>query len=135
MKYTCFFLLAIPLFAADAGSHRYMVELSSPSVAEHIANQSALTRKHIALDSDVARARRVEIRSEQKQLQTTLEGMGVKVLEHTDTVSNTLIVNMPDSLASQVAALPGVKRVERARPIKLSLDHALPIHKVQQAWA
>ncbi len=135
MKYTCFFLLAIPLFAADAGSHRYMVELSSPSVAEHIANQSALTHKHIALDSDVARARRVEIRGEQKQLQTTLEGMGVKVLEHTDTVSNTLIVNMPDSLASQVAALPGVKRVEKARPIKLSLDHALPIHKVQQAWA
>jgi hypothetical protein len=135
MKYTWVFLLAVPLFAADAASSRYMVELSSPSVAEHIANQSKLTGKHIALDSDVAQARRREIHSEQKQLQTTLEGMGVKVLEHTDTVSNTLIVTMPDNVASQVAALPGVKRVQKARPVKLSLDHALPIHKVQQAWA
>ena len=42
---------------------------------------------------------------------------------------------MPDNLVSQVAALPGVKRVRKARPVKLNLDHALPIHKVQQAWA
>jgi minor extracellular serine protease Vpr len=135
MKYIWFFLLGLPLFAADAGSHRYMVELSSPSVAEHVVSQSKLTGKHISMDSGVAQARRREIHGEQKQLQTTLEGMGVTVLERTDTVSNTLIVTMPDALASRVAALPGVKQVQKTRPIKLSLDHALPIHKVPQAWA
>jgi minor extracellular serine protease Vpr len=135
MKHTWLFLIGLALFAADAGSHRYMVELSSPSVAEHIATQSHIAGKHISMDSEVARTRRQEIRREQKQLQTKLEGMGATVLDRTDTASNTLIVTMPDNLAGQVEALPGVKRVRKARPIKLSLDHSLPIHKVPQAWA
>jgi minor extracellular serine protease Vpr len=135
MKLISAFLLCIPLFAADASSNRYIVELSSPSVAEHVVSQRTLTGKHISMNSDVAHERRQEIQGEHKQLQTTLEGMGVKVLDHTDTVSNTLIVNMPDSVASKVAALPGVKRVRKARPVKMNLDHILPIHKVPQAWA
>ena len=57
------------------------------------------------------------------------------MLDRTETVSNTLIVNMPDNLADKVRAIPGVKRVQKTRPVKLSLDHALPIHNVQQAWA
>jgi hypothetical protein len=135
MKFKWIFLMALPLLAAGAGSHRYMVELSSPPVAEHIANQSKLTGKHLTLDSQEARARRQEIHDEQAQIKTKLESMGVTVIDHTDTVSNTLLVNMPDNLVGQVAAMPGVKRVRKARPVKLNLDHALPIHKVQQAWA
>lgn len=112
-----------------------MVELSSPPVAEHIATQSRLSGRKLRMDGEEARARRQAIHDEQGQLQTRLEALGVSILDHTDTVSNTLIVTMPDSLVNQVAALPGVKRVRKARAVKLNLDHALPLHKVQQAWA
>jgi minor extracellular serine protease Vpr len=128
-------VFGLPLLAAGADSHRYLVELSGPSVAEHIANESKRTGKHVALDSEVAKTRRQQLRDEQKQAQTALEGLGVKVLDHTETVSNTLIVDMPDNLVDQVAALPGVKRVQKARPVKMHIDHALPIHNVPQAWA
>jgi minor extracellular serine protease Vpr len=135
MKVTWILLFWLPLLAADAVSHRYVIELSGPSVAEHITNESKRTGKRIALDSDVAKTRRQQLRDEQKQARTALEGLGVKVLGATDTVSNTLIVDMPDSLVEQVAALPGVKRVQKARMYKTHLDHALPLHHVPDAWA
>jgi minor extracellular serine protease Vpr len=135
MKVTWILLLWLPLFAADAVSHRYVIELSGPSVAEHITNESKRTGKRIAIDSDVAKSRRQQLRDEQKQARTALEGLGIKVLGATDTVSNTLIVDMPDSLVEQVAALPGVKRVRKAQIYKSHLDHAIPLHHVPDAWA
>src|SRR5260370_1083513 len=128
-------LFWLPLLAADAVSNRYIIELSGPSVAEHITSESKRTGKRLAMDSDVAKTRRQQIRDEQKQVQTTLEGLGVKVRGVTDTVSNTLIVDMPDNLVDQVAALAGVKRVRKARMFKTNLDHALPLHHVPDAWS
>ena len=135
MKVKWILLFSLPLLAADAVSHRYIVELAGPSVAEHISNESKRTGKRLAVDSDAAKTRRQQIRDEQKQVQTALEGLGVKVRSATDTVSNTLIVDMPDSLVDQVAALPGVKRVRKARIFRTNLDHALPIHHVADAWS
>ena len=135
MKVTWILLFWLPLFAADAVSHRYVIELSGPSVAEHITNESRRTGRRIAIDSDVAKSRRQQLRDEQKQARTALEGLGIKILGATDTVSNTLIVDMPDSLVEQVAALPGVKRVRKAQVYKTHLDHALPLHHIPDAWA
>jgi minor extracellular serine protease Vpr len=135
MKVKRILVFWLPLLAVGADSHRYMVELSGPSVAEHIATEGKRTGKRIAIDSDVAKSRREQLRDEQKQVQTTLEGLGVKILDRTETVSNTLIVDMPDNLVDQVSALPGVKRVHKARPVKMKIDHALPLHNVPQAWA
>ena len=135
MKVKRILVFWLPLLALGADSHRYMVELSGPSVAEHVATEEKRTGKRIALDSDVAKSRRQALRDEQKQVQTALEGLGVKVLDRTETVSNTLIVDMPDNLVDQVAALPGVKRIQKARPVKMKIDHALPLHNVPQAWA
>src|SRR5260370_4996573 len=125
----------MPLISAGADLHRYMVDLTGPSVAEHVASEGKRTGKRVALESETAKTRRQQLRDEQKQLQTTLEGLGVKILDRTETVSNTLIVDMPDNLVDQVAALPGVKRVHKARPVKMKIDHALPIHNVPQAWS
>src|SRR5260370_38721029 len=125
----------MPLISAGVDLHRYMVELTGPSVAEHVASEGKRTGKRVALESETAKTRRQQLRDEQKQVQTALEGLGVTVLDRTETVSNTLIVDMPDDLVDQVAALPGVKRVRKARPIRINLDHALPLHKVPEAWA
>jgi minor extracellular serine protease Vpr len=135
MKVKWMLLFWLPVLAADAVSHRYIVELSGPSVAEHISTESKRIGKRIAIGSDVAKTRRQQIHDEQKQVQTSLEGLGAKVRGATDTVSNTLIVDMPDNLVDQVAALPGVKSVRKARTYKTNLDHALPLHHVPNAWS
>ena len=72
----------------------------------HVASESKRTGKKIALDSDVAETRRTQLRDEQKQAQSAIEALGGKVIDRTETVSNTLIVNMPDSLAEKVKAIP-----------------------------
>src|SRR3954463_11701961 len=126
--------LWLPLMAAGANS-RYIVELTGDPVATHVTRESKRTGRKIAMDSDVARARRNDLDREQKQARAALKDLGVEVLDSTQTTSNTLIVNMPDSLVDRVAALPGVKRVHKSRPVRINLDHALPLHKVPQAWA
>src|ERR1700724_19833 len=84
MKVKWILLFSLPLLAADAVSRRYIVELTGPSVAEHINNESKRIGKRLAVDSDVAKPRRQQIRGEQKQVQTALEGLGVKIRSATD---------------------------------------------------
>jgi len=133
MKYSWILLLCMPLFAADTATHRYIVELTGEPVGVHVTNESKRTGKKIGLYSDVAETRRQQLREEQKQAQSAIEALGGTVIDHTETVSNTLIVTMPDNLLDKVKAIPGVKRVQKTRPVRMSLDHALPIHNVPQA--
>src|SRR5712691_4717947 len=110
MRYKWTLLLWFPLLVAGADEiHSYIVELSGDPVAAHVAKESKRTGKKIALDSQVARTRRQQLRDEQKQARAALKDLGVEVLDSTEITSNTLIVNMPDSLVDRVAALPGVK--------------------------
>jgi subtilisin family serine protease len=51
-----------------------------------------------------------------------------------DTVANALVVQIPDARASVLASVPGVKRVHSERLFQIVLDHALPLHKVPDAW-
>src|SRR5436309_2117588 len=135
MKYKYILVaLFLPLLALSANP-RYIVELTGDPVATHVSKETKRTGKKVAMDSDVARARRSDIEQEQKQARMALKDLGVEILDSTQTTSNTLIVSMPDNLVDKVAALPGVKRVHKSRPVKMNLDHALPLHKVPQAWA
>src|SRR5712691_10896149 len=132
MRYKWLLVLWLPIFAA--GAERYIVELSGDPIAEHVAKERQRTGKHIEMNSDVARARQTELRSEQRQVRKKLEDLGAKVLDSTEAISNSLIVEMPDELAAKAAAIPGVKRVRKAQTYKPMLEHALPLHKVPEAW-
>src|SRR5260370_9435231 len=123
----------MPLISAGADLHRYMVDLTGPSVAEHVASEGKRTGKRVALESETAKTRRQQLRDEQKQVQTALEGLGVTVLDRTETVSNTLIVDMPHDMVDQVAALPGVKRGRKARPVVINIDQDLLLLNITQA--
>jgi subtilisin family serine protease len=127
-------IFLLPLMAAGQDNQRYIVELSGDPVAEHVARESKRTGRRLAMDGEAARSRRSALRGEQRVTRASLEKMGVKVISSTETVSNTLIVEMPDELADKVAALPGVKRVRKSRTFRAELDHAIPIHKVTEAW-
>src|SRR5262249_41084646 len=134
MGYKWLLVLWLPIFAAGADSQRYIVELSGDPIAEHVAKERKRTGRRVEMNSDVARTRQTQLRSEQQQVRKKLEDLGVKVLDSTEAISNSLIVDMPDELVAKVAAIPGVKRVRKAQTYKPMLDHALPLHKVPEAW-
>ncbi len=134
MRVTWVLFLWFPLLAVGADSNRYIVELSGDPVAEHIAKESKRTGQRLSTKSEAAQTRLKQIQKEQQDARKALKDLGVEVLESTQTVSNSLIVRMPDDLVEKVEALPGVKRVSRARTVKPQLDHAVPLHRVPQAW-
>ena len=63
-----------------------------------------------------------------------VERQGAVVVGQVDEVANALLVRVDDAEAPRLASLPGVKRVVPVRRLKRLLDHALPLHKVPEAW-
>src|SRR5215471_10313205 len=127
-------ILLFPLLSAGADLNRYIIELTGDPIATRMAQETKRTGVRPAITSDAMQAHRAQIRRDQDALRTSLKDLGVEILESTQMISNTLIVRMPDDAVSQVEALPGVKRVRQARPVKPELDHAVPLHHVPQAW-
>ncbi|MBI3940806.1 MAG: S8 family serine peptidase [Acidobacteria bacterium] len=121
-----FFWMA-PALAQVVPDH-YIVELAGSPAA---ASMSPL----LEADAGVVSARRAEIRARQRTLRQELERREAEVLEQVDIVANALVVRLPDAKASLLASVPGVLRVHRVHEVRMLLDHALPLHKVPEAWA
>ena len=75
------------------------------------------------------------IRSRQRLLRGVLARHGATTYASVDTVANALMVQLPDELAGRLRSIPGVVRVHPVYTVRPSLDVALPLHKVPQAWA
>jgi subtilisin family serine protease len=86
------------------------------------------------LKSQAAASHRAAIRAEHDRARSALVKNQGTVLDSMDTVVNALVVQIPDARASVLAGLPGVKRVIPERVFHIVLDHALPLHKVPDAW-
>lgn len=107
---------------------RYIVELTGAPAAERLAtNERAPDR------ADVERMR-ATVRSEQAAVKLAIQQAGGQVVDSVDVVANALFVRMPASEAGKLAALPGVKRVHPVRLFKPVLDHAVVVHKINEAW-
>jgi minor extracellular serine protease Vpr len=102
------------LCAAEVVPGRYFVELSGPPAS--------------------AGGGRAQVSSEQAGVRRMLAGRRVRVLNSVDTVANVLTVDVADDEASSLALLPGVKRVEQVRELKLTLDRAVQIHQILPVW-
>src|SRR3954453_20254315 len=111
--------LALPLAAADV-PNRYIVELSMEPVGR--------------IHSPAAERHRVRLRSEQAVARTRIEAPEGAVTGAVENVTNALIVHIDDAKADRLARLPGVRKVYPVRMFHLMLDHALPLHRVPQAW-
>ena len=129
-----FLLLAwLPLWAA---SNRYIVELQTEPVAGYVARSAPRGGGRAALASAGTRSYRARVRAEQARVRRDVETAGATVLEQVDTVDNALLVTAPDEqAAARLAGIAGVRRVIPVRHFRLMLDHALPLHKVPEAWA
>ncbi len=134
MKRLWFFLVCVPLFAADTIPGRYIVELSTESVAAHVVRVGPRVLGRLALHSTDAEQHRARIRGEQAAAASAIQDAGGEVAAAVENVDNALAVRIPEAEASRLASVPGVRAVYPERVFHLLLDHALPIHHVPEAW-
>jgi minor extracellular serine protease Vpr len=105
---------------------KYVVELQTEPMGAMARNRAA--------GAD-ALNRRATIGAEQKSARALIEGRGGRVLGSMRNVINAVAVDIPEERAAELQAMPGVKKVFPVGIVKMNLDHALPLHKVPQAWA
>ena len=123
-----FLLTTAPLLFAGKVPGRYIVELSTESVSDHVARLPARARL------TAASAHRTRLRAEQQQVRRQLQQRQARVLDSVDTVANALFVEIPDDAAAQLASTPGVRRVVPVRTFRMLLDRAVLLHKITDAW-
>lgn len=121
-------LLAVgSVLTAGIIPNRYIVELSTEPVAAHV-KAAAL------LHSPEAEIHRTAIRAEQTLARLRVEAAGGRVLGAVENVKNALLVEIPDALAPQLSSIAGVQHVFPEREFHMTLNHALPLLHVPDAW-
>jgi subtilisin family serine protease len=128
------YLLSVPLFAGILPD-RYIVELTGESAAQYIARTFPPNQRRAALLGDPGRQARARVRREQTAMRSRLERRGARILGAVDTLANAMFVQIAATQAARLGGVQGVQRVLPERTYQLSLDHALPLHKVPQAWS
>lgn len=125
--------LSVPLFAATVPG-RYIVQLSIEPVAVHASRSTAQGNVHGRLHSAEAEQHRAAIHAQQAGARAAIEQSGGRIRGALETLSNALLVEIPDEKAGELARAPGVQSVYPVRRFKMSLDHALPLHHVPDVW-
>jgi subtilisin family serine protease len=130
MKSAALFLLSAAVVLGQTVPGRYVVELAGDPAATAAAKQGS---RFAAREAGFAQ-RRAAVRQSQTDARTRIGELGGTVLASMDTVVNALIVSIPDARAAELSNVPGVVKVHAVRHVRPLLDHALPIHKVPDAW-
>src|SRR6185369_14815005 len=120
----------VPCLAAAAVPDHYIVEMAGEPVAVHVARHA----RAAGIRGAAAQLRRTQLRAEQRPVRVRLEAADARILDSLDTVANAFIVRVADAKAAGLASIPGVVHVYPVRSFKLNLDHALPLHRVPEAW-
>ncbi len=129
MKTILLVLLSASATFAQVVPGRYILELSGDpaSVAAPQGARSAARAMAMA-------ARRTAVQQLQASARTGVAARGGIVIASLDTVFNGLIVNIPDAHAADLLQIPGAVRLHAVRRVRPVLNHALPLHKVPDAW-
>ena len=130
MKGVALFLFSVAAVLGQTVPGRYVVELAGDPAARATARQGS---RFTAREAGFA-ARRAAVRQGQTDARTRIGELGGTVIESMDTVCNALIVSIPDARAADLAKVPGVVKVHPVHRVRPLLNHALPIHKVPDAW-
>ncbi len=125
--------LSVPLFAATV-PNRYIVQLSIDPVAVHASRNTQLGSIHTRLYTADSEQHRAAIHAQQAAARAVIERSGGVIHGALETLSNALLVEIPDEMAGELARAPGVQSVYPVRRFRMSLDHALPLHHVPDVW-
>ena len=109
---------------------RYVLELSGDPAAVASARQGA---RFAAREAAFA-AGRAGVRQTQMSARAAVAAHGGVVIESLDTVINGLIVGIPDARAAELMQIPGALKLHPVHKVQPFLNHALPLHKVPDAW-
>ena len=117
-----FALLAAMAASWAAEPARFIVELTeAPAIVsprrDRQARRQVIGRQHASVERAIRSAAR-----------------GSKIVARLELGVNALIVEAAEGSLPLLASLPGVKKVQPSRDLKLHLDRALDIHQVRQAW-
>jgi len=132
MKATLLLLFSAAVIFAQVVPGRYILELSGDPAAVTASRQTA--RPGARAGAGVLAANRAAVRQLQIAARTAVAARGGTVVESLDTVFNGLIVNIPDARAAELLQIPGVVKLHTVRRVRPSLAHALPLHRVPDAW-
>ena len=130
VKSAALFLVSAVVVWGQTVPGRYVVELAGDPAAAAAAKQGS---RFAAREAGFA-ARRAAVRQGQTDARTRIGELGGTVLASMDTVVNALIVSIPDARAAELSNIPGVVKVHPVHRVRALLNHALPIHKVPDAW-
>ena len=130
MKTILFLLLAASATFAQVVPGRYILELSGDPAAVAAIQQGARPDGR----ATAIAARRTAVRQSQASARAAVAAHGGTVIESLDTVFNGLIVGIPDARAAELLQIPGAVKLHTVRRVQPLLNHALPLHKVPDAW-
>ena len=128
MKFLCLIFMSVCAVAATVPD-RFLVQLAG----EPAAKQAALGHRSHATDPAL-RARVSALKQQHLQMRAALEAAGAVVIGETTALTNLMIVRIPADRAAALASIPGVVRVHPVRMFYRTLDHALPLEMVPEAW-
>src|SRR5579864_2465063 len=129
MRIVFIFFLGVCAFAATVPD-RFFVQLDGEPAATQ-----AVRLGHRAHSADPEfRARVSALKQQHLQMRSALESNGAQVIGETTAVTNLMIVRIAPERVAAIASLPGVVRVHAVRIFYRTLDHALPLEKVPDAW-
>ena len=131
MKLTTLLLLSAAALFGQIVPGRYILELSGDPAAVAASKQGV---RFAAREAAFA-ARRAGVRQTQIAARAAVAARGGTVIETMDTVTNALIVSIPDSRASELMQIPGALNLYPVHKVRPFLSHALPLHKVPDAWS
>ena len=129
MKTIFFLLLSASATFAQVVPGRYILELSGDPAAAALQQGARPGGRATAMA-----ARRTAVRQLQASARSAVAARGGTVIESLDTVFNGLIVNIPDARAAELLEIPGAVKLHAVRRVRPLLNHALPLHKVPDAW-
>jgi minor extracellular serine protease Vpr len=109
---------------------RYIVELDGDPPATLAAKRGNRAQ---ASDSEF-QAQVASLNRQQAAARQAIEQEGGEVWGSTQAVVNALLVRIAPEKAARLRALPGVRHVHEVRLYHRSLDHALPLVHVPEAW-
>lgn len=108
---------------------RYIVELSTEPVTEHLLRQGFRPGM-----LEAATTHRTRVRSEQQRIRGRLAS-GSLVLGSVDTVANALLVQLAADEPARLKSITGVRRIRPVRTMRMLMDHATSVHQVADAWS
>ncbi len=109
---------------------RYILELSGEPAAAY-----AVRLGHRAHSADsVFRSRVAGLQQQHAQMRQTLAAKGAQITGETTAVTNMMFVRFPAARSAELSTIPGVRRVYPVQRYRHTLDHALPLEKVPDAW-